>query len=144
MGDADENGENVMADQAKRDAVAAALRRLNRAWVEGRFDELGPMVHEQIVVALPGFGERKRGREGFVAGHREFGRIAKIHDFTEHDAQIDVISDTAVATYRYELIYEREDRRYRSLGRALWVLRLHGAAWLAVWTTILDVYEETV
>ena len=124
--------------------VAEAIRRINDAWVNGRAEDLAALVHPDVVLALPGFGGREVGRMSFVAGHREFAASATIHGFREHDQAIDVVGDTAVVTYRYELDYERSGERYRSLGRDLWVFRKQDTGWLAVWRTILDVEEHPI
>jgi len=100
------------------------------------------MVHPDIVLALPGFGGREAGRKGFISGHREFYERASIQGLREHDQVIDVVGDTAVVTYRYELVYERSGERYRSLGRDLWVFQRQHEKWLAVWRAILDVEEH--
>jgi hypothetical protein len=57
---------------------------------------------------------------------------------------VQVIGDTAVVTYRFDMIYEREKKREHSTGRDLWVFAQHGDQWLAVWRTMLDVVDEVV
>lgn len=36
------------------------------------------------------------------------------------------------------LLYERSAEKYCATGRDLWVFQKHGAGWLAVWRTMLD------
>jgi ketosteroid isomerase-like protein len=131
-----------MVDESKRDRVAAALGRINRAWLDGRVEDLAPMVHADIVMAFPGFTARTQGREEFVAGFRDFCRKATIGEFHEHDRHVDVAGDTAVVTFRYEMVYDRSGERYRATGRDLWVFQLHAGEWLAVWRTMLDLEEN--
>lgn len=59
-----------------------------------------------------------------------------------NDHQIDVACDTAVVTFRYEMVYERSGKRYHSTGRDLWVFQNQGNAWIAVWRTMLDTMGE--
>jgi ketosteroid isomerase-like protein len=133
-----------MEDQSKRQGAAAAMREINRAWLEGRVQELAPLVHPEIVMVFPGFSGREQGRERFLAGFDDFGHNVTIHEFREFDHQIDVAGETAVVTFRYEMVYERSGERYHSTGRDLWVLEKQGPGWLAVWRAMLDVQEDAV
>jgi ketosteroid isomerase-like protein len=131
-----------MVEQSKHDQVVAAMRQITQAWLDGRVDDLAPLVHPEIVMVLPGFVGRMQGREGFVAGFRDFAQNAAIHEFREHDQQVDVAGDTAVVSLRYEMVYERSSARYRVTGRDLWVFQLRSGQWLAVWRTMLDLEEQ--
>jgi Domain of unknown function (DUF4440) len=131
-----------MVEESKRDGAAVAIRRINRAWLDGRVEDLAPMVHPEIIMVFSGFTGGIRGREDFLAGFRDFCQNAKVHEFHEHDYQEDVAGDTAVVTFRYEMVYERSGERYRSTGRDLWVLQNQGGAWIAVWRAMLDVEEK--
>jgi hypothetical protein len=127
---------------SKHDAVAATIRRINRVWLEGQVEELGPMIHPEIVMVFPGFAGRTQGRQEFLAGFREFCENAKVQEFRDHDHQTDIAGHTAVATFQYEMVYERSGERYRSTGRDLWVFQSEGDAWIAVWRTMLEMREE--
>jgi ketosteroid isomerase-like protein len=131
-----------MVEESQRDAAAATMRRINRAWLDGQVKDLEPLVHPEIVMVFPGFSGRVQGRQDFLAGFSDFCQSAKIHEFREDDYQVDVAGDMAVVTFRYEMVYERSGRRFRSTGRDLWVFQSQGRAWIAVWRTMLDM-EET-
>ena len=128
-----------MVDEKKVKDVTNVLRQINQAWLTGRFDELESHVHPDFVLVHPGFAERNAGCDDFIEGHREFHNSATVHEFQESEHQVDVVGNTAVATFRFEMVYQRLGERYRSTGRDLWVLHLQGDEWLAVWRTILDV-----
>ncbi|HLJ48253.1 MAG TPA: nuclear transport factor 2 family protein [Bryobacteraceae bacterium] len=117
------------------------MRQINKAWLDGRVDDLRPKVHPDIVMVFPGFGGRSQGREAFLAGFEDFCRNAKTLEFHDRDLDVDVAGDTAVVTFRYEMVYERSGERYRSTGRDLWVLQAANNDWLAVWRTMLDIEE---
>jgi ketosteroid isomerase-like protein len=97
------------------------------------------MVHPHAVIAFPGFSER--GRKDFLAGFRDFCQNTRVHEFRECDSQVNVVGDVAVATFRYDMLYERAGKRSRSTGRDLRVFQKHAAGWIAVWRTMLDVRE---
>lgn len=116
------------------------MRRINQAWLDGKVDDLAPMLHPEIVMVFPGFAGTALGRENLLAGFRDFCQNATIHEFRMHDDQVDVAGDTAVATY--EMVYERSGKRNRSTGRDLWVFQKEGGVWMAVWRTMLDMEEN--
>ncbi len=131
-----------MVDDSEREAVATVMRQINQAWLNGHVEDLTPMLHPDIVVVLPGFTRRAHGRDDFLAGFRDFCQTATIHEFREHDQEIDVAGDTAVVAFRYAMVYERSGERYRATGRDLWVFQHHTGTWLAVWRGMLDVAEN--
>lgn len=131
-----------MGQELKHETADATMRRINRVWLDGDVDALSPMLHPEIVMALPGFAGRIVGREEFLAGFRDFCQNAKIHQFHDYDHHVDVVDGTAVVTFRYEMVYERSAERYRSTGRDLWVFENQSGAWIAVWRTMLDLEER--
>ena len=55
-----------------------------------------------------------------------------------------MIGLTAVASYTFDMIYERDQRKYRATGRDLWMFSKSEDAWQAVWRTMLDMKEQEV
>jgi ketosteroid isomerase-like protein len=131
-----------MVDESKREDAATAMRLINRVWLDGRVEDLAEMVHPEIVMVLPDFSGKIQGREDFLAGFRDFRQNALIQEFREHDLHVDVAGDTAVVTFRYDMLYERSGKRYRSTGRDLWVFQKQGREWIAVWRAMLDMEEN--
>jgi ketosteroid isomerase-like protein len=131
-----------MPNNSKLESAASRMRQINSAWLEGRIDDLARMVHPEIVMVFPGFAGRIKGREQFLEGFRDFSQNAGILEFREHDLNADVAGNTAVVSFRYEMIYERSGNRYRSTGRDLWVLQNHNDEWIGVWRTMLDMNER--
>jgi uncharacterized protein (TIGR02246 family) len=130
-----------MGGQADRESAAAAMDRINRSWLDRRPGDLAALFHPDVTMALPGFAGRVRGRDALVAGFEDFCRNAAVHDYRESDRQIDVAGDAAVATFRYEMVYERAGAKYRATGRDLWVFVRQGGEWLAMWRAMLDAQE---
>jgi hypothetical protein len=54
-----------MTDELNHGVVSTMLE-INRAWLEGRVDDLAGFVHPEIVMVLPGFCGRIRGSADFV------------------------------------------------------------------------------
>jgi hypothetical protein len=124
--------------------VLEAVQTINRTWLEGRPQDMRPLIHPEITMVIPGFAGSVTGRDAFIAGFEEFCNSAKLHSFKDDDHQVDVIGGTAVTSFRYEMVYEREGSTYRATGRDLWVFARHEANWLAVWRTMLELQEEPV
>ena len=130
-------------DESKRESAAAAMRQFNQTWLKGRVEDLAPLVHPDVVMVLPDFAGKIQGREHLLAGFRDFCQSATIHEYQEHDQQVDVAGDTAVITFRYEMVYERSGERYRANGRDLWVFQEQEGRWIAVWRAMLEMKENT-
>ena len=128
--------------ESKREKAEAAMRQINEAWLNGRVEDLAPMVHSEIVMVFPEFAGKIQGRENFLAGFRDFCQSATIQEYREHDQQVDVAGDTAVVTFRYEMVYQRSGERYCSTGRDLWVFEEQSGAWIAVWRAMLEMKEN--
>lgn len=131
-----------MVEESKRENAATAMRLINQVWRDGQVEDLAPMLHPEIVMVLPDFTGTIQGREDFLAGFRDFRQNATIQEFREHDHHVNVAGDTAVVTFRYDMVYERSGQRYRSTGRDLWVFQKQASAWIAVWRTMLDMEEN--
>ena len=113
------------------------VERLNRTWVEGHADRLGPFFDPDIVIVQPGFQGRSVGRGAAVQSYIDFCSQAKILDFRELEPDIDVNGDVAIVSYTFDISYEVEGRRLREQGRDLFVLRRENRRWRAIWRTLL-------
>ncbi len=122
--------------------MSAAMQRINRTWLDRRPDDLVPLLHPDMTLVLPGFAGRVEGREAFVAGFADFCGNATVHEYREANHQADVIGDTAVVSFTYEMVYESSEKRSCATGRDLWVFVRQGGEWIAVWRTMLDLAEQ--
>jgi hypothetical protein len=123
-------------------SVLRVVEEISRAWLDGHADAMKPHIHPEIGLAFPGFSGRTRGAEAFLAGFRDFCAEARVLSFQASDHQVDVIGPTAVASFRFVMVYERQGVRFRATGRDLWVFALERGDWTAVWRTMLETSEE--
>ena len=81
----------MMTSEAGGDGrqVAETLDRINALWLQGRVDDLAPLLHDEIVMVFPGFAGKAEGKEVFLAGFKDFCENARVRDFEESDLQID-------------------------------------------------------
>jgi Domain of unknown function (DUF4440) len=122
--------------------VGESLRRINEAWLSRRPEKMKPMLDEKIVMIYPGFVGRSEGQEAFIAGYVDFCEQALMISYQESDLQIDVGGATAVASFAFEMSYERKGDKWLSRGRDLWIFTRKQDEWVAVWRTMLDLTEE--
>jgi hypothetical protein len=120
------------------------LKRIDQAWLTGRVNDLGRFFHDSMTMVFPGFAGRIAGRETMIAGFKEFCESAKVHEYNPSDLQVDVIDNTAVASFKFEMVYEQQGASYRSTGRDFWVFSRGVDGWHAVWRTMIDLNEEPV
>ncbi len=123
-------------------AVSESLRRINRAWLDGRPNDLVPLLHPAMAMVYPGFAGRALGRDAIIAGFADFCANARVKSYREGDVQVDVTGDTAVASNTFEMVYERAGESYLATGRDLWVFTRHEGEWVGAWRTMLDLAEK--
>lgn len=124
--------------------VKNLLHLINNAWREGHTDDLSTLLHPDIVMVFPNFSGRSSGSSAMLAGFKDFCENAHVHEYAESNFQIDVIGNSAVASFSFDMIYERDGSKYRSTGRDLWVFSKNDLEWKATWRTMLDIHEEPV
>ena len=122
--------------------VHNVLAAINSAWREGRPQAMRHSLHPEITMTLPGFHGTVRGRDTLIASFEEFCANARVLEYEESEETIEVVGDSAIATYRFRMLYERASYREVSTGRDLWVFQRQDGQWLAVWRTMLDLAEE--
>jgi hypothetical protein len=123
-------------------SVRQSMAAINRSWRENRPKEMGPYLHPDITMILPGFTGVITGRDALLASFVEFCSGARVLDYEESDEQIQVIGDSAFVSYRFMMVYERPSYREKSTGRDIWAFQKQEGHWLAVWRTMVDLRGE--
>ena len=119
-----------------RDEVARIVKKINQAWRNLRFDELGDYFHERMVIVPPEFAGRAEGRETCVQSYRDFVQQAKVLASSESQPAIDLSGDTAVAVCPFDITYELNGQQYTESGRDLFVFARTDGRWQAIWRTL--------
>jgi ketosteroid isomerase-like protein len=120
-----------------RERIRGLLKSINEAWVQGRAEELAEYFHADMVIVAPGFQGVEKGRAACINSYRDFVSQAKVHEYTESDATVDVWGDTGVATYRFHIVYDMGGATYRESGWDIFVFGREGGTWRAVWRTLV-------
>jgi hypothetical protein len=116
--------------------IETIVREMTAAWLEGRFDDLGRVFHDNVVaVAPPESGSRIVGRERMVDSFRQFTAQAKVHEFHTLAVDVEVFETTAIAMLRFQIKYEMSGQVYEDRGADLLVFARENEIWQVVWRT---------
>ena len=127
-----------------RQEILELIEQLNDAWVKGSPEQLSSFFREDIVMVHPDFIHRTEGREACIASYVDFCSQAKVNEFKLGETSIDVIEDTAIATYSYEISYEMGGEQFTDTGRDLFVFIREDGRWQAIWRTMIIPQEQRV
>ena len=116
-----------------RETIRQMLRNINQAWLGDRFEELDQYLHPDVVFVQPKFSGRHEGRAACVASYRDFCAQASVREFRDGVATVDVFGNSAVATYRFHILYELAGESYREDGYDTFVFAKSEGGWRAVW-----------
>jgi len=121
--------------------VRALVGRINDAWLKGRPEDIPASLdgcfHERMTIRGPDFQNMANGKEACIRSYADFLKQASVRDCTLSDPDIQVVGDTAVAVYAWNMTYELSDQEYRETGRDVFVFTRDGDRWLAVWRVLL-------
>ena len=123
--------------------VRAVLAAISRAWQERRYEELTEFFAPNMVLVLPGFAGRLEGRESIMASYQEFMDRITLTEYREAEAAVDVLGDTAMASFRWEMTWLAGVVPNRAAGHDAFLLQRVPAddagrtpRWIALWRTM--------
>ncbi len=87
-------------------SIWEAILAANRAWREGRPEDVASLFHRDVVMEAPDGRTVCRGREAMVQSFVEYTRAVDTLHFRETDYDVHVAASTAVVSYGFEVIYE--------------------------------------
>jgi hypothetical protein len=119
--------------------VSIALRRLSESWRNRRYDELRDCFHDNAVMTPPGFSGGVVGRDAVVESYREFMDRSTLDSYSEAPATIEAFESTAIAHYRWDMVWTSGGKQDRASGHDLFVFArdADSGQWKAVWRTVL-------
>ena len=118
-------------------AVRSVLANLTRAWRTGHTQDIGVLLHPEVVFVRPGFAGRAEGRAACIATYEEFLRAAIVLRYEEGEPSVDLFGETAVASLHWEMAWEIGGRRSEEAGHDVYVLVLEKGKWLVAWRTLI-------
>jgi ketosteroid isomerase-like protein len=120
-----------------REEILQLIQTLNRSWLKGKFEKIPELLHPDVVFVHPQFAGWTAGREACAKSYSDFMSQAKVHEFRDSDAQIDVFGATAIATYRFDIRHEMSGKTIAHAGRDVLVLNQSDGRWQVVWRAML-------
>lgn len=124
--------------------VQRVLDRIQRAWREGRPEEMSAVLATDITFVFPGFSMRLTGRDRLIESYRDFLAGTRLGSYREDRRSIEGGSSAALAEIAFDMTYSRGGRDWRSHGIELWALERRPEGWLAFWRTMQELTEEPV
>ena len=124
------------------DDVRTAMTEIQAAWRENRPRDMIPYLHPDVMMALPKFAGQIKGRPLLVTSYSDFNKNARVIEYREFNQEVQIVADTAVATFEFEMTYEHGEYRGHSTGRDFWIFARDDDQWLAVWRTMMDVTDN--
>jgi uncharacterized protein (TIGR02246 family) len=125
------------AQRQDTEEIRALLQMITAAWTQGPVERLADCFHDAMVIVSPRFQDRVEGRAACVESYREFLETATLQRYHQGYPDIHIIGDTAVATYRFEIIYTIDTTDFQESGWDVFVFARASGAWLAVWRTVV-------
>ena len=122
--------------EGQRERIRTIAENLNRAWMASDWDQLKEFFREKMVMVAPGLRQRLEGRAACVRSFQEFQEQAEVQSFQEADWQIDILGETAVAIYNFEIAYKLDGELYNETGHETLLFQREGDRWLVVWRTL--------
>jgi hypothetical protein len=128
-----------MSIAAERATISDLLRQLTRAWRTGDFASLEPIFHNDMVIGAPGQTMTLiEGREACIETYRDFSERAIVETYTEDPAWIGVWTNTAVASYAWDMTWTDDEGFHASSGQDVLTLAKEEGAWRVVGRMLLE------
>jgi uncharacterized protein YciI/ketosteroid isomerase-like protein len=136
LGSLDRRQPRAEAPDADRETVSAIVRRINDHWRQRRYDKIGELLADEVVLAAPGFGHRVTGPEAYVKSYRDYDAAARTLEFSAGEPQVDLAGDTAVAVCPFDVTYELDGVTYHERGHDILAFNRSDGTWKVVWRTM--------
>ncbi|NOZ60333.1 MAG: hypothetical protein GXO74_01490 [Calditrichaeota bacterium] len=113
------------------------IRDLNKAWLDGRYDDLYDYYDNAVVMLPPGSSTPIVGIEPMVESYRKFGSSCTIHKFAIAEITLYSWKKVAMCHLKFEIDYEIKSGRFREEGLEIYAIDTSGAKPKVVWRTQL-------
>ena len=128
------------------DEINNLVRTINDSWLANTTDEIPKILancfHEDMRITGCNLETLASGREASIRSYIDFIKQAKISAFSQDEPEIQVVGDTAIATYGWNITYTLDGQEYRESGHDVFVFSRTNGKWLAVWRAMLTEPEK--
>ena len=112
--------------------IWSTVEALNRCWTTGSPGDLREYFHETMVAITPGDSMPLVGREACVSAWTQYAEATTIISWHAHGPRIWTYGRTAVVTYSYAMVCERDGTRLSPSGRDMMALLEDEGRWWVV------------
>ena len=124
-----------------RDEIRAVLQMINRSWLSKKPEELAQILfgcfHPDMVIKGCDLETVAEGRDACIRSYVDFIEQARISAFQHDKPDVQVIGDTAVASYGWKITYTLEGKKFTEPGHDVFVFNRDSGKWLAIWRAML-------
>jgi hypothetical protein len=128
-----------MSIAAERATFSDLFRKLTFAWRTRDLAGLELIFHRDMVIGAQGQTMTLiEGRDACIETYRDFAERAIIETYTEDPAWIGVWTDTAIASYAWDMTWTDEEGFHAASGQDVLTLAKEEGAWRVVGRMLLE------
>ena len=128
----------MTAEQHKTE-LKKIVGSINKSWLENKLNDLGNYFHEDMIITDSNFNKLANNKKECIASYESFIKQAEILSYAEHDINIEIIENTAIVNYIFDISWEVNNNISSEKGRDVFVFELKDGKWLAVCRTLLPI-----
>ncbi|MFC2158082.1 YybH family protein [Acidobacteriota bacterium] len=122
--------------------VIQSIKDMNTAWMQSDFDKLRDHFHEDMIIVAPDNLRVGVGIDACIASYESFMSEGRINSFKDKHIAVDIIGNTAAATYEYDVDYEINKKRSIEEGKEVLVFSKVSGQWKLLWRMIVSASEK--
>jgi SnoaL-like domain len=104
------------------DDAIAFVKRLDAAWMEGRFADIPGFFANNAVITFPDGAARIEGARAIAASYEKFMTGAIVRRFESSNFNAAIAGNTAVVEYQWDMAWDAEGMKHVAAGREALVL----------------------
>ncbi|OGU35240.1 MAG: hypothetical protein A2068_11060 [Ignavibacteria bacterium GWB2_35_6b] len=119
--------------------LKSIVSQINKSWLNNDLKQLDNFFHENMIIADSNFNKLAKNKKECIASYESFIKQAKILKYEEQEINIDIIGNTAIVNYIFDITWEVNKNISSEKGRDVFVFECSNNKWLAVWRTLLPI-----
>jgi len=132
----------VTFDFPQQEKIWKIIEQINDAWLNGNFESLESLIHENMQIVDPDLNVLGEGREVCIKSYRDFADNADIQNFGVHNPKVHAFDQTAIVEYEFSIGYSMNGENYNETGKDVFVLTFESDRWQAIWRLMQSVASE--
>jgi len=114
------------------------VHTINQTCTKGEgFEALEPLFHDEAVIIPPGFSTHAKGKEVCLKSYEDGCVQMTFEKLEASEERVDVYDSTAVASYKYDCIWDYKGKRFEDSGHEVLVCVKEDSDWKIAWRTLI-------